>query len=111
VTWSSSRSPSEANIRAAADDSRFVAAVDRVPALEGRDRAACRNEDVNVFYDDVRLQTSTVELFCDACPVVTDCLASALLGNERLGVWGGTTEVERKPMLTAAYRRRKLGVA
>lgn len=111
MTWSSSCSPSEATIRWAAEDRRFQAAVSVAPTEGWRDGAVCRKADVNEFYVDVRQQDSTVELFCDVCPVVRDCLAWALLKNERLGVWGGTTEVERKPMLTAAYRIRKQGAA
>lgn len=36
--------------------------------------------------------------FCDVCPVAAACLAHALRRPETEGVWGGTTEAERRRM-------------
>jgi hypothetical protein len=42
---------------------------------------------------------------CTLCPLVRDCLAGALIGDERHGVWGGLAEDElrqvRKPLVAA----------
>ena len=38
---------------------------------------------------------------CRDCPVKQDCLEMALAEREHFGVWGGTTEVERKSILDA----------
>lgn len=100
--------PSEAQIQAAAQDPRFLAAVKRAPSEFWRERAVCFGQNSELFYV---VQTTAVAEFCNVCPAVTDCLATALLNNERLGAWGGTTEHERAPMLTAAYRIRKQGAA
>ncbi|MFO7701064.1 MAG: WhiB family transcriptional regulator, partial [Acidimicrobiia bacterium] len=35
---------------------------------------------------------------CAACPVRVECLGHALATNERFGVWGGTTEKERRSL-------------
>lgn len=35
---------------------------------------------------------------CQACPVKTKCLDTAMTTGERWGVWGGTTHVERAQM-------------
>jgi len=35
---------------------------------------------------------------CAACPVMDDCLSYALETNQRSGIWGGTTEKERKSL-------------
>lgn len=32
---------------------------------------------------------------CRGCPVRAECLAYAIAADERFGVWGGTTPVER----------------
>ena len=32
---------------------------------------------------------------CEQCPVAIDCLAYALAGNERWGLWGGASITER----------------
>jgi len=37
--------------------------------------------------------------FCRTCPVRTECLAHALDQRIEFGVWGGTTERERRAML------------
>jgi len=37
--------------------------------------------------------------YCTNCSVKTECLFTALVGFEAYGVWGGTTEEQRKPLL------------
>lgn len=39
--------------------------------------------------------------FCEVCPVRRDCLLFALLANERHGVWGGLSHIERARALAA----------
>jgi len=41
---------------------------------------------------------------CMVCPVRVDCLDFAVEINESYGIWGGLTEVERRPLMA----RRKL---
>jgi WhiB family redox-sensing transcriptional regulator len=60
--------------------------------------AACRGVDVNVFYPsaparqvDIRKATA----YCDDCPVVDECLAEAVLFDDRDGIWGGKTPPQR----------------
>jgi WhiB family redox-sensing transcriptional regulator len=38
---------------------------------------------------------------CHRCPVRTECLAHALLNDEREGIWGGTTPNQRKAIRRA----------
>jgi WhiB family redox-sensing transcriptional regulator len=40
---------------------------------------------------------------CLACPVRRSCLAAGLLGRE-YGIWGGTTEDERRALLRASRK-------
>ena len=47
-----------------------------------------------------------IRQFCSDCPVQIDCLAEALDNRIEWGVWGGTSERERRAML-----RRQPGVA
>lgn len=35
---------------------------------------------------------------CAVCPVIEDCLEYALETNQRAGIWGGTSEKERKSL-------------
>ncbi len=37
---------------------------------------------------------------CGQCSVRQECLELALLGEETEGVWGGTTEIERKDLIS-----------
>lgn len=66
-----------------------------------RDEAACRDIDPDVFHPDAtgaegRRQVADARAICDACPVRLDCLAYALAAREELGVWGGTTDRQRR---------------
>lgn len=43
---------------------------------------------------------------CATCPVKTDCLEFAVTTNQDCGIWGGTSEAERRRI---RRRRRRLG--
>ena len=61
--------------------------------------AACRGMDPSIFFplnEDDALEAVAV---CRACPVRDECLSWALETRERFGVWGGTTEKQRRSML------------
>jgi WhiB family redox-sensing transcriptional regulator len=65
-----------------------------------RDHAACRDVDPDVFFpigtSDASLpQIDEAKRICRTCPVCGPCLRWAL-GSGDAGVWGGTTEDERR---------------
>jgi superfamily II DNA or RNA helicase len=62
-----------------------------------RREALCRGEDPDVFFPSQggRGMRSLVDRCLD-CPVQAPCLAAALAGGEREGIWGGTTGASRK---------------
>lgn len=74
-------------------------------------QAACRGTPTNTFYptrhstpDEMR----EAKDICVHCPVRWECLAYSLLNWEKIGIWGGFTEIERRElrkMLAAAIRR------
>jgi WhiB family redox-sensing transcriptional regulator len=73
--------------------------------------AACRGEDPELFQPisetgPALLQIAEAKAVCAHCPVAEQCLQEALAGGE-VGVWGGTTEDERRVIL----RRRAAPVA
>jgi WhiB family redox-sensing transcriptional regulator len=81
-----------------------------------RVHAACRHEDPDLFFPvgtsgPALLQTRQAKAVCDNCPVREACLRFALETGQDLGVWGGTGETERRPMLRRyrAGRRRQAG--
>ena len=63
-----------------------------------RKRAACRGLDAEVFYpiSEEEIDAAEAKAICDECPVRQACLEHALMNREREGVWGGTTERERR---------------
>jgi len=66
-----------------------------------RKRSACTGIDSDVFYpsseDDADAEEA--KAICAVCPVQTMCLEHALSLREREGIWGGTTERERRRIL------------
>ncbi len=69
------------------------------PILEERPWAvfaACKAEKSMKFFPQTRQEEREAIAICNICPVIEDCLDHALESNERFGVWGGTTERERR---------------
>ena len=63
-----------------------------------RARAACRDIDTSWFFPDseVNADVAPALAVCASCPVREECLEFALTTRQDDGVWGGTTEAERK---------------
>ncbi len=61
-----------------------------------RNRAACRGIDPDVFFPVTEEDADEAKAICNACPVREACLEFALAAREKEGVWGGTTERERR---------------
>ena len=70
-------------------------------ATPWRKHAACRGLDVEVFYpvSDEEADAAEAKLICAQCPVRQACLEHALAAREREGIWGGTTERERRRLV------------
>lgn len=72
------------------------------PVLEERPWAvfaACRDAEPNLFFSGSRDEERVALALCRTCTVRNDCLDHALELRERFGVWGGTTEKDRKRLL------------
>ena len=61
-------------------------------------RAACRGVGADVFFTEPGEATRPAKAVCAECPVREECLDYALRNGERHGVWGGTSERERRWM-------------
>ncbi len=68
--------------------------------------AACREDDVELFFSHDEAAQEAALARCQACPVRTACLEHALSAREPYGVWGGATEQERKRLLRRRRDRR-----
>lgn len=66
-----------------------------------RDGAACRDTDPDLFFPVGTTgpavdQISAAKQVCATCPAKEPCLEFALITNQDSGVWGGTSEEERR---------------
>ena len=76
-----------------------------------RDDAACLDADPDLFFPigttgPALDQINEAKRICLACPVRKRCLAWALELGAASGIWGGTTEDERRALRRAAARHR-----
>ena len=70
-------------------------------------RAACRGRRVAVFYppdtgeqhDERRWREAKAKAICEQCAVVGRCLEFAVARREPHGIWGGTSETERRVLI------------
>ena len=73
-------------------------------ALQG----ICAGVDPEIFFPEKGGNTRDAKRVCTGCPVRRQCLEYALSHNERFGIWGGTSERERR-RLQAAVRLAREG--
>ena len=70
-------------------------------AAEWKEKAACAGTSFSLFFPTPETPVALIEkakAVCAACPVAEDCLQYAFETNQVSGIWGGTTEDERKSL-------------
>lgn len=72
--------------------------------LEWRMLGACRGLDAGIFYPDNDEDAVAATQVCRECGVRQTCLEYALLNREKVGVWGGATERERRRIVRQRRR-------
>ena len=81
--------------------------------LEGwRDVASCRDTDPDLFFPigttgPALEQIESAKAVCRACPALEPCLEFALATNQESGVWGATSEEERRRMRKSWLARQR----
>lgn len=60
------------------------------------EQAACRGLDTRLFFPERGDDTTIAKRICSSCAVRTPCRDWALTNGERFGIWGGTSERERR---------------
>ena len=78
-----------------------------VDDLSWQDHANCVGLDSNLFFPERGESCDEAKAICAACTVRAECLEYALANNEQFGIWGGTSNRERR----AIRSRRRRGVA
>ena len=81
-----------------------------------RRKAICRDTDPDVFFPVGTTGYALVQIdkakgICGECPVRVDCLDYALETNQDSGIWGGTSEDERRALRRQYAARQKSAVA
>ena len=69
--------------------------------MDWRHRAACRDEDPELFFPvgdsgPALIQVEQAKAVCRRCSVIDNCLQWALGSGQDAGVWGGMSEEERR---------------
>lgn len=77
--------------------------------MDWRHRAACRDVDPDFFFPvgstgPALAQIQAAKAICGTCAVQEDCLEWSLVTGQDAGIWGGSTEEERREMRRARTR-------
>ena len=77
-----------------------------------RAEALCRDTDPELFFrigttGAALVQIEQARAVCRQCPVQADCLDFALTTNQDSGIWGGTSEEERRVLRREFVARQK----
>ena len=75
-------------------------------SMAWRDHGGCRGLDPEIFYppEDDEVAAEPAKAICAVCPVRETCLEYALTRREKIGVWGGMTERERRRLIRQRRR-------
>ena|SRR5579884_867124 len=78
-----------------------------------REQASCRFANPDLFFPagstgDAVAQIDAAKAICQLCRVRDRCLRFALETNQEDGIWGGTTEAERRKLRRAWLARRRI---
>ncbi|MFQ5522684.1 MAG: WhiB family transcriptional regulator [Acidimicrobiia bacterium] len=90
--------------------SRGAAGVRRHLATEWKEQAACAAYPHALFFPAPEASVREIErakAICSVCPVIDVCLEYSLETNQRSGIWGGTTEAERRSLRRKWLERRR----
>ncbi len=74
------------------------------PASDPRwsDAALCAQTDPEAFFPERGAPSKDAKRICNSCDVEAECLAFALANDERYGIWGGKSAIERARLRAAA---------
>ncbi len=73
--------------------------------------ANCVGVDPDIFFPERGASTKEAKSICTACQVRENCLEYALDNGEKFGIWGGTSERERRRLRRARAAARQVKAA
>jgi WhiB family redox-sensing transcriptional regulator len=71
----------------------------------------CADKPPSLFFPSDGVGVDVARRVCAECPVRSECLEYALANRIDHGVWGGTSERERRRIIKARARERNRGTA
>ena len=74
------------------------AMVEEETVLSWQERSLCAQTDPEAFFPEKGGSTREAKKVCLTCEVRDECLESALMNDERFGIWGGLSERERRKL-------------
>jgi WhiB family transcriptional regulator, redox-sensing transcriptional regulator len=82
------------------------------PSREWIEKAECRKpeHDTNTFFPERGSNTIPAKRICYDCPVRAECAEYAIALSERIGVWGGLSERDRRKIRRIRSLARKNGL-
>ncbi len=91
---------------------RVAERMDQDPDVSWRKHASCRDTDPDLFFPvgTTGLAVSQIDeakAVCMGCPAQIQCLEFALIANQDTGVWGGSSEEERRQLRRKYLSRRR----
>lgn len=69
-------------------------------------QANCLGVDPDLFFPERGASTAEAKAVCAGCVVREQCLEYALANGEKFGIWGGTSERERRVIRRERARQR-----
>lgn len=73
--------------------------------------ADCRGLDPELFHPDRGEATGHIKALCAGCPVHAQCLQYAMSHGEKIGIWGGKSERERRVIRRSPFKRALVALA
>lgn len=73
-------------------------------------KALCAGADVNVWFPANVKDIEAAKEICAKCPVIADCLDTAINDRIGYGIWGGKTADERKIIRAKRVRLSRIGI-
>lgn len=61
--------------------------------------SACELEPIDLFFPSRGQSAKPAKVICSMCPVKVECLTYAIENREWDGIWGGTNEKDRRPLI------------
>jgi WhiB family redox-sensing transcriptional regulator len=74
--------------------------------VEWQSNARCHEADPEIFFPERGGSSKLARAVCSKCEVKTKCLEYALNNKEQFGIWGGTSERERRKLRRERNLRR-----